>query len=277
MNQSPIPKFSIIIPTYNSGSTLTIALESIVLQSYQNFEVLIIDGESNDNTKEIVSQFQKQIPRLYFLSEKDKGIYDAMNKGIDLAKGDWLFFMGSDDSFYDASVLEKVALAIQNSKAKVLYGNVKISGDTGWAVNGQVYDGPFDVHKLLKQNICHQAIFYDTKFIKGKVGYFNLAYKKSSDWDFNLRCWAQQPFEFVDLIIANFIAGGFSTHSNDIRIREDFLNNVLAYFKINPFHPLVNNPTFTFYAKVLKMQREKYPWRYKWNHFFKRIQKKLIH
>ena len=128
--ESPI-KFSIIIPTFNSEDTLAIALESILKQVYQQFEVIIVDGLSTDATKEIVSQYQKKLPSMVFHSEADKGIYDAMNKGIDLAKGNWLFFMGSDDSFFDTTVLEKVVEAIQNSKPKVLYGNVKIHGDTG--------------------------------------------------------------------------------------------------------------------------------------------------
>ena len=139
-------------------------------------------------------------------------------------------------------------------------------------MDGAIYDGVFDIHKLLNQNICHQAMFYESKFIKEKVGYFTLKYKKSSDWDFNLRCWAQQPFVYLDCIMANFKAGGFSTHSNDTQIREDFVTNVLHYFKVNPFHPLVNNPNFTFYPKVVKMQQTNFPFRFRWNLLLKRLQ-----
>ena len=101
-------KFSIIIPTFNSEKTLDIALSSIVVQSYQNFEVLIIDGLSTDSTIDIAKKHQKVFPNIKIKSEKDNGIYDAMNKGIALAKGEWLYFMGSDDSLYNDDVLNQI-------------------------------------------------------------------------------------------------------------------------------------------------------------------------
>jgi len=97
------PFFSIIIPTYNSSATISVALNSIIKQSYQNFEVIIVDGLSNDNTISIISQFQDD--RIKIFSEKDKGVYDAMNKGINYANGKWIYFMGSDDYFYDNTIL----------------------------------------------------------------------------------------------------------------------------------------------------------------------------
>ncbi|MEZ4874056.1 MAG: glycosyltransferase family 2 protein [Flavobacteriaceae bacterium] len=267
--------FSIIIPTFNSGKTLATALQSIEEQTYQNVEVRIMDGLSQDDTLVIAEAFRTQLPQLHIHSQKDQGIYDAMNKGIDVAKGDWLIFMGSDDRFYHTQVLEKVADFLKTTTSKVVYGNAKIVGDTGWAKDGDIYDGVFTTQKLLQKNICHQAIFYNTLFVKREIGYFNLNYSKSSDWDFNLRCWAKQPFAYMDMVVAHFAAGGFSTHSNDTRITEDFLDNVLQYFQINPFHPLVNNPTFTFYRKTLAKQQKEYPFRYQWNQWWKRIKNKL--
>lgn len=267
--------FSIIIPTFNSGSTLRASLDSIVLQEFKDVEVFIQDGLSDDDTLEIAASYQDKLPHLVVISEKDKGIYDAMNKALDKSRGEWVIFMGSDDCFYDKNVLKTVTSCIARTKAKVIYGNAKIIGDTGWAKDGDTYDGEFDIHKLLNQNICHQAIFYNREFIIKEVGDFNLDYKKSSDWDFNLRCWAKQPFEFMNLIIANFMAGGFSTNSNDKKISEDFLVNVLKYFNINPFHSLVNNPNFIFYYQVLKKQQQEYPFRYKIEILKRRIAKKL--
>src|ERR1700722_16529958 len=97
---------SIIIPTYNSQNTILTALQSIVKQSFDDFEIIIVDGLSNDDTVTIVKNFQDD--RIKIISELDNGIYDAMNKGIDRAKGDWLYFLGSDDRLYNDTVLEDV-------------------------------------------------------------------------------------------------------------------------------------------------------------------------
>jgi glycosyltransferase involved in cell wall biosynthesis len=257
-----IATFSIIIPTYNSAMTLAVSLESIAQQSYKNVEVIIMDGVSTDKTLAIAEEFKVQIPKLNIYSEKDRGIYDAMNKAMDKATGKWLFFMGSDDSFYTNEVLNQVAQIIETSHTKVIYGDAHIIGDTGWAKDGDIYDGEFTLQKLINQNICHQAMFYNREFIKIEVGYFNLAYKKSSDWDFNLRCWAKYPIEYIDLIITNFLAGGFSTYRNDKSLAKDFVDNIMDYFRVNLFHPLLNTPNFVFYGNVVKKQKEKHAIRY---------------
>lgn len=234
-----------------------------------------MDGGSQDSTVSIAGTFTSRIPGLKIYAEKDDGIYDAMNKAVKKATGTWLFFMGSDDRFYDPNVLEQIAKAVEDTPAKVVYGDVKIQGDTGWAKDGEVYAGEFDVRKLLNQNICHQAMFYHRDFVMTQVGDFNLKYDKSSDWDFNLRCWAKQPFVYVNLIVAYFVAGGFSTHSNDTSLSDDYVDNVLTYFDINPFHPLVNTPSFAFYGKVIYKQQQDYPIRYTFEKLKNRIKKKL--
>lgn len=269
------PLFSIIIPTYNSGTTLSIALDSIVNQTFRNWEVLIMDGLSTDDTIEIVENYQKQFPNIKIFSEKDNGIYDAMNKGIDLTKGEWLYFMGSDDSLYKVITLEKISNLTEIKNFEVVYGNVKIIGETGWASDGDIYDGEFTTEKILNKNISHQAIFYNTKFVKEKIGYFNLNYEKSADWDFNLRCWAKSKFLYDNNIIANFRADGFSSNSTDFNLIDDFVTNVLNYFNINLFHPLLNNSNFIFYNGVKKMQKHKYPFRFKMNMLTEKIIKRL--
>ena len=98
---------TIIIPTYNCEKTIGDALDSILGQSIKEVEVLIVDGLSTDRTLEIVAQYQTKHANIVLHSEKDEGIYDAMNKGIGLAKGDWLYFMGSDDTLFENTTLEK--------------------------------------------------------------------------------------------------------------------------------------------------------------------------
>lgn len=268
--------FSIIIPTYNSAKTLDKTLVSIAAQTYRNLEVIVMDGGSKDTTIQLVNTFKDRIPNLNWFSEPDDGIYDAMNKGLAKVSGEWVLFLGSDDTFYQEDVLQNVVAEMNQKKAsKVFYGNAKIIGDTGWASDGDIYDGPFDLPKLLNQNICHQAIFYDAQFITSVIGLFNLNYPKSSDWDFNLRCWAKAPFEYMDIIVANFAAGGFSTQSTDKTLTNEFLDNVLNYFKIDLFHPLVDNSNFKDYRKVKRLQLERHPVRSKWNRWKSLILKKL--
>ncbi|MEP2934945.1 MAG: glycosyltransferase family 2 protein [Gilvibacter sp.] len=267
--------FSIIIPTFNSAKTLPVSLQSIANQTFKDVEVIVMDGASSDDTLMVAHGFENSLEDLKIISKKDNGIYDAMNKGLDQISGKWVLFLGSDDSLYQNSTLQQVNAILEHSQAKVVYGNAHIVGDTGWAKDGTLYAGEFDIHKLLNQNICHQAMFYNVAFIKEQIGTFNTEYVKSSDWDFNLRCWAKQPFEFIDLTIANFLAGGFSTDSTDQKIASDFVDNVLAYFSINPFHALVNNPNFIFYKDVVKKQREQYPFRYKLRRFKNKVLKKL--
>ncbi len=254
MNTAP-PFFSIVIPTYNSGDKLATSLESIRLQNFTSYEVIVMDSLSTDGTQAVVARFKKQLPSLKFISEKDEGIYDAMNKAIDLAEGNWLFFMGSDDSFYNSEVLGQIQQHTLVSNAKVIYGNVKIAGNTGWAEDGAIYDGPFDLPKLLNKNICHQAIFYNTRFIKDEIGYFEKRYTVTADWDFNLRSWAKKPFEFVNLTISNFVAGGLSSFGGDLAFSEDFLENVMQYFQMDAWHPMLNTPNFNRYELVLKKQK----------------------
>lgn len=255
-------KFSIIIPTYNSAKTLPVSLESIANQNFKNVEVLIMDGASNDQTTAIAASFKKSIPNLAIYSEKDQGIYDAMNKGMNKATGEWLLFLGSDDSLYDSNVLNKVEQRVNKTNAKVVYGNAKIIGDTGWAKDAAIYDGEFTTNKLLNTNICHQAVFYNSGFVKNQIGDFNLKYHINSDWDFNLRCWAKQSCEYADIIIANFKAGGVSSNSTDSAMAKDFVENVCNYFKIDPFNPWLNKPTFVFYKNAVALQKSRYPLRY---------------
>lgn len=201
--------FSIIIPTYNSEATLALALDSIIHQTFTNFEILILDGLSKDNTVALASSYKDA--RIKIFCEADKGVYDAMNKGMKLAQGEWIYFIGSDDFLYDYEVLNCIAKELESIKEDVLYGNVLIKGDSGWAKDGQIFKGKFTFQKLLRGNICHQSMFYRRSFIdKNKLEY-NLRYPVSADWDFNISAHLLTKFHFMDRIIAVFNAGGIST------------------------------------------------------------------
>ncbi len=204
------PLLTIIMPTYNAAATLNVALESIINQTFQNIEVLIIDGLSNDATIGIARKYQLEFPEIKIISEADKGIYDAMNKGIGIAKGEWVYFMGSDDSFYETSTVDHFLKFERIKNYDVLYGNVFSTRFNG------VYDGEFTYLKLSTKNICHQSIFFRKSVFK-RIGNFNLKYKAHADWDHNIRWFFSSKItnRHVNQIIANYADGGFSSINGD--------------------------------------------------------------
>ncbi len=219
--------FSIIIPTFNSASDIANALTSVLNQTFQDFEVIVVDGLSKDETLNIVGSFQDK--RIKVISEKDYGIYDAMNKGIRTANGQWLYFLGSDDSLYDNDVLGNVHGFISNTSSKVVYGNVVVKGNTGWANDGQVYDGEFDLEKLLNVNIAHQAIFYH-RSVFSICGKYNLHYKVCADYDMNLRVASRFKMDYMNIKVSNFNAGGASTLAKDENFEADIIYNLCRYY-----------------------------------------------
>lgn len=217
MSKTPSsPILTIIIPTYNSGATLEVALKSILKQTFKDIEILIIDGLSIDNTLEIVENYKLEFSNINVISEKDKGIYDAMNKGIIKAKGEWIYFMGSDDSLYEPTTIEQFLNSAELKNNDFVYGDVYST-----RFNGR-YDGLFSYSKLINQNICHQAIFFK-KSVFTKIGKFDLKYKSHADWDHNIRCFYSSKISngYLNQIIANYADGGYSSLQFDEVFKKD--------------------------------------------------------
>lgn len=204
------PLLTIIMPTYNSATTLDNALESIIHQTFQNIEVLIIDGLSSDDSIEIAKKYQLEFSQIKIISEKDKGIYDAMNKGIGIARGEWVYFMGSDDSLYETNTIEQFLKLERIKNFDVLYGNVYSTRFNG------VYDGEFTYSKLTTKNICHQSIFFRKSVFK-RIGNFNLKYKSHADWDHNIRWFFSSKVSklYINQVVANYADGGYSSLNED--------------------------------------------------------------
>ena len=252
-------KISIITPVLNAEATIKQAMLSVANQKYKEIEHLIIDGCSKDNTISIIRDYQKLYGHIILIQEKDKGIYDAMNKGIKLCKGDWLFFLGADDELYDENVLSDLDSLGAFNQDRVFYGNVYIQGDNQWAKDKTIYDGPFDLNKLVQKNICQQAIFYPKHIVK-KNGYFNIKYEVTADWDYNLRCFAKQDFLYVDKTIAVFTSGGKSSQTGADISFKGFAGNIINYFDLDPDDPKYHKPDSPFhnllshYKHVLKTE-----------------------
>ncbi len=215
---------SIIIPTFNSAHTLKMAIESILNQTFRDFEILILDGLSTDTTLVVARKFKDNRIKIY--SEKDKGIFDAMNKGIHLAQGEWIYFLGCDDRLYNNKILELITIEILKTNCDVIYGDI-----ISTKYNGR-YAGEFDSLKLLSQNISHQSIFLKKNIFK-KTGLFNTKYISWADWDHNMK-WFLSPEiskHYSNLVIAEFADSGFSSLNPDSIFSNEKVLNFLLYSK----------------------------------------------
>jgi glycosyltransferase involved in cell wall biosynthesis len=216
------PFFSIVIPTFQSEKSIQETLNSICNQQFTDFEVIIIDGLSTDDTLKLIKENYSIDNRISYISEKDNGIYDAMNKGVKIANGEWIFFLGSDDFLYDKDVLKNVFHIAQQTTCNFLYGNVCIT-----PLNN-IYGDEFSIEKLLVRNIPHQAIFYH-KTVFSHIGMFDIRYKTHADWDFNFKCFNSKGIviQYISLVISYFRIGGASSWHD-----EEFLRNSLLSFYV---------------------------------------------
>jgi glycosyltransferase involved in cell wall biosynthesis len=205
-------RFSIITPTFNSGPKLEATINSVLSQNEKLFEYIIVDGGSTDETLNTIGKYGE---RIKWISEKDRGVYDAMNKGIKMAKGQYLYFLGAGD-LMRAKILDRVDHLLPYEPLGFLYGNVYLVG------GDVVYLGEFDDDKIAKSNICHQSIFYE-RHIFDLIGMFDLRYSKLADYAFNLKCFADKRIwkAYIAEIIADYEGGGLSTDV-DVNFLKDF-------------------------------------------------------
>ena len=194
-------KVTIITAVYNGAAYIKRAIDSIAEQTYDNIEYIVVDGGSTDGTVDILRQHSNVVTR--FISEPDKGIYDAMNKGVKMATGDWIYFLGCDDYLYpDFSKM----CTLLDDKHTIYYGNV--------FHRGRVQDGAFTAYKLSKYPIPHQAILYP-RVVFEKYSY-DLRYKISADHYLTNKCRHDRKIKFksFDLVLARYSEGGFSTQGD---------------------------------------------------------------
>jgi len=197
---------SIVLAVFNAGDAVRKTIESICSQTYSQRELLIVDGGSSDQTLDIIREKEEGIA--YWVSEPDRGTYDAFNKGIAHAKGDWLYFIGAGDFFVDKMVLER--LFTVPPKGMLIYGDVV------WGNTGKFYDGRFSKLKLCRRNICQQAIFYHRDLFR-KWGGFDIRYGLLADYAFNMKCFGDPHTapEYRKMAVACFGLDGVSARMSD--------------------------------------------------------------
>ncbi len=208
------PQISVAIVTFNCSSVIREAIESVVNQKYDNKELVIIDGKSTDSTVDIIKEYANNMPYIKWISEKDFGIYDAMNKALQLATGDYIIFLGADDHFMSYSVLSEVVKYF-NDINSVYYGNVFRNS------RNDIYKGKFSKLMFSCENICHQCIFYPKNIYK-KYQY-DLKFPTLADYIYNIRIWNKVKFTYIPVCVSYFNCMGVSaTGSRDEKYTKDF-------------------------------------------------------
>lgn len=209
------PLISICCCTFNATLRIKELLDSIYNQTYDNIEVVVVDGASKDNTLDIVKAYQRENDIL--ISEPDKGVYDAMNKALKLAHGDYLIFMGADDHLLSYDVIRRVVEAIEKDGANedsIYYGNVY--GEK----NGNIWKKDFSKWDWVRGTICHQCIFYPKNIYKEYS--YDLRYSINADYAYNLGLVGTANFRHIDVAVSYFSYGGISGSNRiDIEWKKD--------------------------------------------------------
>jgi len=213
------PLLSVVTVVFNGEATLEACIRSVTEQAHDNVEFVVIDGGSTDGTLDLLHEHDDRID--YWVSEPDRGIFDAMNKGVSLVTGDYVHFLGCDDVLvgFGPDLVKHLT-----DPRCVYYGDVFIPN------RGVTFDGEFNRLKLCHTNICHQSILYPS-IVFEKYRY-NVRYKDLADHEFNLRCWADPVlrFEYVPVVVAEYNDQGNSGVSYDHAFQAERMDLVRQYF-----------------------------------------------
>lgn len=218
------PKLSVITIVYNNAKDIERTMQSVLNQTYQNIEYILIDGASNDGTIEIIQNYSNRLAN--FISEPDKGIYDAMNKGLAIATGDYVLFMNSGDEIYAPETVADVFASAPSGD--IYYGETEMF-DEHWNSLGQRrHRAPehFDWHSFkYGMNVSHQAIYIKRSLTEP----YNLNYKYSSDIDWIIKA-AKKSSSIVNthLYVAKYLVGGISKKKHLASLKERF--KILSHY-----------------------------------------------
>lgn len=207
-------KISIITATYNSAQTLSDTIESVLNQTYQNIEYIIVDGVSSDNTLDIARSYQKEFGgRMRIVSEPDKGIYDALNKGIALATGDVIGFIHADDLLAKSVIVDDIANAFGEINCKILYGDLHYVNHENTKVIRNWKSGLYSKRQLKLGWMPPHPTLYVRRDLYQKIGTFNTQYRISADYDFMLRALNyidEKDVVYLPKVMVNMRVGGVS-------------------------------------------------------------------
>ena len=208
-------KISIVTICYNAVDTIENTILSVINQTYNDIEYIVIDGASTDGTMNIVNKYRNRISKI--VSEPDKGIYDAMNKGIRLATGEWINFMNAGDIFTSNNV-------VANFVAKIAPSTTIAYGDTNFLLSSSVIVWKAYPLSYMKDMMCfgHQSVFVRLQYHKEHL--FDTSFRSSADYKLMYDAYFKDnvSFQYIPIIVADFDAvGGVSANSYCLRLKED--------------------------------------------------------
>ena len=211
--------FSVIIPCFNCGPKLRATIESVLSQREGLYELIVVDGGSADDTLDVIREFAS---RLRYVSERDGGVYDAINKGVRMSRGKYVFILGAGDRLREG-VLSHVARMLPPEPSFVY-------GDAYLERHGVLMGGALEKSDFIVTNICQQAIFYE-RSVFHLLGGFDLKYRVYADWVFNMRCFADPRLRkvYLGLIVADFEGWGISDMQEDAQFVNDFPGLIRRY------------------------------------------------
>lgn len=215
------PKFSIITVTYNAAKVLEDTIQSIVTQTYKNMEYIIVDGGSTDGTLDIIRKYREHIHTV--ISEPDKGLYDAMNKGIKQATGDYLCFLNAGDGLHEDDTLQLMVHSITgNQLPDVLYGETEIVDSNGHFLHKRRLSPPERLTwKSFKKGmlVCHQAFFAHRDLAEP----YDLQYRFSADFDWCIRIMKKaENLHNTHITIIDYLNEGMTTQNHKASLKERF-------------------------------------------------------
>lgn len=212
------PSISVIIPVFNAKRTLPDTLQSVWEQTFRAHEVLVIDGGSTDGTIEIIQANRSRIS--HWISESDRGVYDAINKGIRMATGDWIYVLGSDDVLASNDVFESVSEHL-NSSVSLVFGSVQ-NINIRQSMVPEMHLSSMGPLLYLKNTLHQQSVFYRKNLFTDDT--FDPSMRVLADYDFHLQLYKQKtPFKKLDVVVAACDASGLSKQFKWSLYREEFL------------------------------------------------------
>jgi glycosyltransferase involved in cell wall biosynthesis len=245
-------KLSIITISYNSFATIEDTIKSVLSQNFDNLEYIIIDGNSTDSTLEIINKYRNRISKI--ISEKDNGIYDAMNKGVFLASGDVIGILNSDDFYEDHNVLQDVMTCFENDpELSILYGDLVYvkNKNINKAVRNWV-SKPYYRNFFENGNVPpHPTLFVKSSVYK-EVGHFDLQYKLAADYEFMLRAFKRNIFKsiYINRLIVRMRLGG-ATNRNFVNILNGN-KEIIHAWKNNQLTPPIFLMLIRFYKRMIQ-------------------------
>lgn len=227
-NVHPHPRFSIITVTYNAAKVLEDTIQSIVTQTYKNTEYIVVDGGSTDGTLDIIRKYREHIHTV--ISEPDKGLYDAMNKGIGLATGDYLCFLNAGDGLHEDDTLQLMVHSITGTGLPdVLYGETEIVDDKGHFLHMRRLSAPETLTwKSFRKGmlVCHQAFFARRDLVEP----YDLQYRFSADFDWCIRVMKKaKTLHNTHLTLIDYLNEGMTTRNHKASLKERFRIMVKHY------------------------------------------------